>query len=141
MSGPTVTDFAIEWCEAWNAHDVDRILGLYAPGAMHRMSSGPPRSGDAEVRAMVERSLAAYPDLRFDVRDSFGVARGDGWRIVVEYTMRGTQTGAINGREGSGRPIAVDGALVVSLDRDGRMLEAVDHIDHHAIRVQQGLID
>ena len=136
-----VSEFADGWAAAWNAHDVDRVLALYAADAMHRMSSGPPRSGDVELRAMIERSLAAYPDLRFELRDSFGVSRGDGARVVIEYTMRGTQTGSINGRAGSGRPIEVDGALVASLGRDGRMLEVVDHIDHHAIRVQQGLVD
>lgn len=134
-------DFARGWCGAWNSHDVDAVMATYASSPMHRMSSGPPRNGDVEVRAMIERSLAAYPDLSFELRDAFGVERGDGARIVIEYTMRGTQTGAINGRAGSGRPIVVDGALVATLDADGRMMEVVDHIDHHAIRVQQGLID
>ena len=129
---------AHDWIDAWNAHDVDRVMALHADGATHRMSAGPVRAGP-DLRAMVERSLMAYPDLSFSLRDAFGVARGDGARLVIEYTMRGTQTGAINGRPASGRPIEVDGALVVTLDAQGRIVEAVDHIDHHAIRAQQGL--
>ena len=131
---------AMAWAAAWNAHDADAVLELYSPDATHRMSAGPERVGD-ELRAMVERSLAAYPDLSFEVHDAFGVDRDAGPRLVIEYTMRGTQTGAINGRPGSGRPIAIDGALLATLDADGRMAVVVDHIDHHAIRVQQGTAD
>ena len=86
---------------------------------------------------MVRRSIDAYPDLSFTVRDAFATSGTDAVRVVIEYTMRGTQTGAINGREGSSRPIEVDGALVATLD-DGRMTTVVDYIDHHAIRTQQG---
>ena len=129
--------FAQSWVSAWNAHDVAEVMALYAPGATHRMASGPERIGE-EVRAMVERSFAAYPDLSFELCDAFGVERDGGHRVVVSYVMRGTQTGAINGREPSGRPIEIDGALVATLDGSGRMVSLVDHIDHHAIRVQQG---
>jgi len=87
---------------------------------------------------MVRRSLDAYPDLSFTVRDTFAVPDAGGGRVVIEYTMHGTQTGAINGRGGSSRPIAVDGALVATLDVDGRLATVVDYIDHHAIRTQQG---
>ena len=131
-------DFAQTWIDAWNSHDVGSVMALYAPGGSHRMSSGPERVGD-ELLAMVERSMAAYPDLSFELRDSFwSVTHGSGARIVIEYVMRGTQTGAINGREGTGRPIEIDAALVATLDAEGRLLAVIDYIDHHAIRVQQG---
>lgn len=91
---------------------------------------------------MVRRSLDAYPDLSFSVRHAFGGVAGTAniseVRIVIEYTMRGTQTGVINGRGGSARPIEVDGALVATLDGSGRLLVVVDYIDHHAIRRRQG---
>ena len=130
------TDLPARWAIAWNSHDVDAVVGLYAPDASHRMSSGPPRQGSDEIIAMVRRSLDAYPDLSFTVRGSFMDV--DGSRIVIEYTMRGTQTGVINGRAGSVRPVEVDGALVASLDMMGRLQSVVDYVDHHAIRTQQG---
>lgn len=129
----------MRWAQAWNSHDADAVVALYAPDASHRMSSGPPRQGSDEIAAMVRRSLDAYPDLDFSVRHAFtGVTPADEVRIVIEYTMRGTQTGVINGRAGSTRPIEVDGALVATLDGSGRLLVVVDYIDHHAIRRQQG---
>ncbi|MBU3702182.1 MAG: ester cyclase [Acidimicrobiia bacterium] len=126
------------WAEAWNAHDLDAVMALYAPDATHRMSSGPLRRGSDEIAAMVRRSLDAFPDLSFTVRDAFATSDVGGGRVVIEYTMRGTQSGVINGRAGSARPIEVDGALVATLDGSGRLLVVVDYIDHHAIRRQQG---
>jgi steroid delta-isomerase-like uncharacterized protein len=135
-------ELAARWVEAWNAHDVDAVMALYATHASHRMSSGPPREGSDEIAAMVRRSLDAYPDLSFSVRHAFtgvaGTTNTGEERIVIEYTMRGTQTGVINGRSGSARPIEIDGALVATLDGSGRLLVVVDYIDHHAIRRQQG---
>ena len=116
-------------------------MGLYAADGVHRMSAGSPHEGSDAIGAMVRRSLSAYPDLSFSVRDSFGTALDGGWRVVIEYTMRGTQTGAINGRAGSGRPIEVDGALVATVDADLHMSQVIDYVDHHAIRVQQGTGD
>lgn len=133
-----VDELAVRWAAAWNAHDLDAVMALYAPEATHRMSSGPPRQGSDEIAAMVRRSLDAFPDLSFTVRDAFATSDVGGGRVVIEYTMHGTQTGAINGREGSSRPIEVDGALVATLDVDGRLASVVDYIDHHAIRNQQG---
>lgn len=133
-----VSAFARRWVSAWNSRDADRVVGLYMADGVHRMSAGSPYEGSDAIGAMVRRSLDAYPDLSFSVRDSFGIALGAGWRIVIEYTMRGTQTGEINGREGSGRPIEVDGALVATLGADLRISEVIDYVDHHAIRVQQG---
>lgn len=136
------TAFTGRWLAAWNSHESDAVMALYAPEATHRMSSGPPRQGSDEIAAMVRRSLDAYPDLSFTVRHAFvgtGLITDPAeMRIVIEYTMRGTQTGAINGRDGSSRPIEVDGALVATLDGSGRMVAVVDYIDHHAIRRQQG---
>lgn len=136
---PIAAAFTERWIGAWTSRLPDEVTALYAPDATHRMSSGPPRQGSDEIAAMVRRSLDAYPDLSFSVRHAFtGVTGTDEVRIVIEYTMRGTQTGAINGRVGSARPIEVDGALVATLDDKGRMVAVVDYIDHHAIRRQQG---
>ncbi len=131
-------EFARRWAEAWNSRDPAAVAALYAADGSHRMSSGSPREGSDAIAAMVRRSLDAYPDLSFALRDSLVSGAG---RIVIEYTMSGTQVGEINGRPGSGRPIEVDGALVATLDEAGRIMVAVDYVDHHAIRVQQGLTD
>ncbi len=67
--------FAQEWIEAWNSHDLERILSHYAddfemasPVIVQRM--GEPSGqlkGKAAVRPYWTRGLAADPPLRFEL--------------------------------------------------------------------------
>lgn len=67
--------FAQEWIDAWNAHDIERVLTHYTDD--FEMSSpviirvvGEPSGklrGKAQVRAYWERALAGLPDLRFEL--------------------------------------------------------------------------
>jgi steroid delta-isomerase-like uncharacterized protein len=131
--------FAAGWAAAWNAHDVDAVIAWYAADGTHRMASGNTYAGHDEIRTMVERTLGGFPDLAFVVRDAFGDA--DGTRFATEYTMRGTQQGAIGDRPGTGRAIEIDGVLVGTRDHDGRVTACVDYLDHFSIRRQLGLAD
>ena len=131
--------FGAAWAAAWNAHDVDAVVAWYAADGMHRMASGNTYRGADELRAMVTRSVGAYPDLSFTVRDAFvGV---DGRHFTIEYTMRGTQESAIGDRPGTGRTIEIDGVLVGTTDDAGHVTTCVDYLDHLAIRRQLGLAD
>jgi len=65
---------AQEWIEAWNAHDLERILAHYAEDVelmsplvakLTGRSEGVVR-GKAELRDYFARGLRAYPTLRFD---------------------------------------------------------------------------
>lgn len=67
--------FAREWIDAWNAHDLDRVLAHYAddveltsPLAAQRIpESGGRTHGKAALRAYWEPALAASPDLHFEL--------------------------------------------------------------------------
>ena len=101
------------------------------------MAAGNTYRGADELRAMVERTLSAYPDLAFAVRSVF--TGDDGERFAIEYTMRGHQQGAIGDRPGTGHAVEIDGALVGTLGAHGRVTACVDYLDHLAIRRQLGL--
>jgi len=84
--------------EAWNSHDLARILAHYSedvvlvsPVAVERMGdpTGTVR-GKAMLRTYFGKALAAYPELRFDLEDVMW-----GLRSVVLYyrNQRGTKTG------------------------------------------------
>ena len=69
--------FAREWIEAWNAHDLERVLTHYAadvelssPIAAERVagSDGYIR-GEAALRANWEPALAANPDLHYELEN------------------------------------------------------------------------
>jgi steroid delta-isomerase-like uncharacterized protein len=125
------------WQEAWNSHDADAVVAWYASDGAHRMASGAMYTGHDEIRDMVERTLGAYPDLRFEVRGAFATEE----HFAIEYTMRGHQESAIGDRPGTGRAIEIDGALVGATDADGRVTACVDYLDHLSIRRQLGLAD
>ncbi|MCC6715510.1 MAG: nuclear transport factor 2 family protein [Gammaproteobacteria bacterium] len=67
--------FAADWIDAWNRHDIDRVLSHYADD--FQMSSpvivkiaGEPSGtlqGKAAVASYWRRALELYPDLRFDL--------------------------------------------------------------------------
>lgn len=66
--------FAREWADAWNSHDLERILSHYAdeavlssPIALQRFGGDGTVRGKAALRDYFARGLQAFPDLRFDV--------------------------------------------------------------------------
>jgi len=67
--------FAREWIEAWNSHDLDRILAHYrddftfaSPRIVELMGEPSGRlAGKAAIRPYWARALARSPDLHFDL--------------------------------------------------------------------------
>jgi ketosteroid isomerase-like protein len=66
-------EIAREWLDAWNAHDLERILAHYHPeveftspfvAQLAGREDGTLR-GISQLRDYFGRALAAYPDLRF----------------------------------------------------------------------------
>jgi acyl-CoA thioesterase FadM len=91
---------ARDWVDAWNAHDLDRILAHYddevvltSPVAAERLGvpSGTVR-GKAALRAYFQAGLAAFPALRFELVDAmWGISS-----VVLYYrNQRGTMTGEL----------------------------------------------
>jgi len=89
LTGREAQQFAMEWCEAWNSHDLNLILSHYAedvvlisPTAARLLKD--PRgivNGKPALRNYFSVGMMAYPDLRFEVVD---VTCGVG-SVVVYY--------------------------------------------------------
>lgn len=68
-------NFAQEWIDAWNAHDIERVLTHYTDDfemsspVIIRVTGDPSGTlhGKAQVRAYWERALGDMPDLRFEL--------------------------------------------------------------------------
>ncbi|WP_269507121.1 nuclear transport factor 2 family protein [Burkholderia sp. IMCC1007] len=81
--------FSQEWIDAWNSHDLDRILSHYADGfemsspLITQIMGGPSGTlqGKDSVRAYWEKALKMVPDLRFE---SIATLIGAG-SIVIHY--------------------------------------------------------
>ena len=93
-------EFACEWAEAWNSHDLDRILAHYddeavlsSPVALERLGGDGALRGKAALRDYFSRGLQAYPDLRFDLIETFWGTE----TVVVCYrnNHRGSKTAEV----------------------------------------------
>jgi hypothetical protein len=90
LQGPITRQFAQDWVDAWNSHDIDRILAHYdeevvliSPVALTLLNNGTGVvQGKPALRNYFLRGLQAYPNLRFDLIDAlWGVET-----IVVYYS-------------------------------------------------------
>lgn len=72
--------FAAEWCDAWDAHDIERVLAHFHDDAIFTSPAAakliPETNGNLiaknVIRAYWTKALTQIPDLRFDVLQVFG---------------------------------------------------------------------
>lgn len=68
-------EFAAEWIESWNSHDIDRIMSHYDESLRFSSpklaklipGSGGKLDGKAAVRSYWVKALAARPELHFEL--------------------------------------------------------------------------
>jgi hypothetical protein len=93
-------EFAQDWVDAWNSHDLERILTHYddevllvSPVALKLLGGDGTVRGKAALRGYFFRGLEAFPNLRFELIDAlWGVET-----IVVYYinNVRGSKTAEV----------------------------------------------
>ena len=66
-----------------------------------RVHGRDPRTGPVAIKWVVRWLRGAFPDLAYDIDDAFG----DGDRVAVRCTVRGTQTGEFLGPAPTGRSV------------------------------------
>lgn len=88
----TTAPLAERWLRAWNAHDVDQVLALYAPEARHTSKRVRQLGAEEEtlqgreaIGAYFRRGLDRYPTLRFE---PISVSTGPR-TVVIEYQRYG----------------------------------------------------
>ena len=89
--------------DAFNRGDVDACLELLIPDFIQNIPGLPePIIGRDFWKQNVVMFRGAFPDLKIEIDDIFGV--GD--RVAVRLTFRGTHTGAFLGVEPTNREVA-----------------------------------
>lgn len=88
--------FAREWIDAWNSHDLERILAHYSddvtlvsPIALKRLGSATVH-GKPALRDYFRAGLEAYPDFRFTLADTFSGV--DTIALLYSSSFRTAQT-------------------------------------------------
>ena len=72
-------DFAIAWTDAWNAHDLDRVLSHYADDVEYFSVFSIKLTGNdsgvihgkENVKDYLHKGLQAYPNLHFTLKNVF----------------------------------------------------------------------
>jgi len=106
--------FSVGYAEAWNAHDVDRIMAHLTDDVVWRRPGLPQAlCGQGPVREDVAGLLATFPDLHFPVDEIEIFTHDDPTRAVSTWTARGTMTGRMPpGFEPTGRSGEIHGCAV-----------------------------
>ena len=108
--------------DAWNAHDVDAILGFHAPGMVFQNHTAGDRVEGADVGPHIAGIFRRMPDLAFTSRRLY-VRDG---LVVSEWTATGT--------DAAGRRIEWDGIDVFPFE-NGLILRKDVYSSSHAPRV------
>lgn len=90
MDGKELSELLVEHTEAWNSHDLDRLMTLFADDCVFEASGGPEYcgrrfEGRADVAAAFGDVLASMPDAHwgdgrhYALTDDYGVSE---WRLT-----------------------------------------------------------
>jgi steroid delta-isomerase-like uncharacterized protein len=102
-----------ELFDAYNEHDLDRFVGLYADDA-YIHGAGEDFDGIERIRSFARGQFAAFPDGSYRIEDLFAEAD----RVAVRKTFTGTHDQSFFGVEPTGREITVTEIAVYRLLED-----------------------
>jgi len=79
----------IRWSNAWNSHDIDKVVALFSSDVVVDQPSNPKPLNATTLRAFFHMIFVAYPDFHIAVED----AVLDGWKAVTIERVTGHWTG------------------------------------------------
>ena len=125
--------------DAWNAHDVDRIGSMHAPGMVFENHTAGERAEGSEVLAHIAGIFESWPDIEFETRRLY--VRED--LVVQEWTARATHVKQLKRgdivSEPSGKRIEWNGMDVIPFE-DGKVKRKDVYSDSMSILRQVGLL-
>ena len=102
--------------DAWNRHDADALVALYAEGGTyHNPRMGNPLTGKA-IGDFAKSVWTAYPDASLEI-----ISRGDtgGGLVATQFVLHGTHTGRyMDGSPATGRTVAYPVASFAQIEGD-----------------------
>jgi steroid delta-isomerase-like uncharacterized protein len=104
--------------EAWNAHDIDRVVALYAPDFEEiDVALAEPQRGPEAIRRTMRRYLLAFPDLSISADE---VIIQDNC-VALAWTLAGHHRGILLNIPATGRLVQVRGVSLMNVDDTGHI--------------------
>lgn len=120
----------------WNQSDLAKIPDYYANDyEVDYRPYAPVRRGHEAIRGMVERAHAAFSKYHEELRDVLA----DGDKVVARFTVSGEQTGKWGAIPPTGKSVAFDEIVVLTL-KDGKVTHQSGIADNVGALHQLGLI-
>lgn len=122
--------------EAWAANDLATVDQLLAPDLVsHDAPPGMPPGAEG-AKAAHQMAMASFPDRRMTIEDLVG----DGDRVAVRTTIRGTNTGGVPwlGVPANGRAVEIESISVYRV-AGGRAVEHWGQNDLGRLMAQLGV--
>lgn len=134
------TEIARSAYDAWNARDFDRFASLHADDAeLVNVASGETLRGPEGALQYAHMWADAFPDGRISIDNI--IEAGD--QVVVEFTGRGTQTGALSGPAGeipaTGRGVTLQLCDVIRVS-NGKIASVRSYSDTASLLAQLGVM-
>ena len=125
---------------AWNAHDLDAIMGMHAPDMVFANHTAGESAEGETVRGHIGAIFETWPDIAFTTRRLY-VRDG---LVVQEWTAAATHSRTMRRgeivAEPTGRRVEWDGLDVIPFE-DGRIMRKDVYSDSVSILRQVGLLD
>lgn len=134
---PASRDEAIAIAETylgvWNSHDVATFDEIADPGVIHHWGQGRDTVGIPDLKASTQAFFVAFPDLAM----TFDDVLVDGDKVVIRWTLTGTQEGPFFGIAPTGVTATWTGVNIYRI-ACGKVVESWGEADGVALRQQLG---
>jgi len=104
--------------DIWEKHDLNAVDSYIAPTFVSHANTPDTPPGPGPVKGFLGGLFTAFPDL---TSENDGIL-GDGDKVVIQWTIRGTQTGDLFGMPATNKPIEVSGMDVLRVE-NGQFVE------------------
>ena len=131
-----LTNYAESINEAWNSHDIEKVLSFYTPDYIGEdVGQASPLRGRGEMRTMLEIYWRAFPDLKFKVINTLV----DGSHIAILWIGEGTHQGTIMNIPPTGHHVQVRGVSIIDIE-DGLIVHGQHIWDMAGMLRHMGLL-
>ena len=123
------------YTEAWNDHDPDGVMAVFADGGTVSDPATDGTLAGEEIGEWVEETCEAFPDVRFGIDRRVS---GEEGLLFVEWTMYATHDGPFGSLPPTGRSVELSGVDVVTTSEAG--ITAIDgYFDTSEFKEELGL--